>query len=155
MKAFPILCFFILLSASACKNSPEPILFGVQECAHCRMTITDKQFAAQIVTQTGRTFSFDAIECMLFYSQNTVEAPKSIEKFLVSDWNPPNLMIDAENAFYVISKSIVSPMGGNLSAYPTREMAEQQLKDGDGEIHDWKSLWNLYLNKRSAPSHPN
>jgi copper chaperone NosL len=153
MKAYVILCILILVSAPSCKKGPEPILFGVQECAYCRMTITDKAFAAQVVTQTGRTYSFDAIECMLFYSQKSVEDETLIEEYFVADWNPPHNMLDAEQAYYVISEARVSPMGGNLSAYSTRSIAEQQLKGFDGEIYDWKSLWNIYLDKRSAASH--
>lgn len=33
------------------------------------MTIVDKQHAAQVVTKKGKAYSFDAIECMVHYSE--------------------------------------------------------------------------------------
>ena len=112
-----------LVFALGCTAEPDPILFGVQECAHCRMTITERPFAAQLMTVKGRTHSFDAIECMVRYTRSSFASHDEVKLFRVADQIPPHDLIDATQAIFVISESIPSPMGGNLSAYRNRDSA--------------------------------
>ncbi|MCC6725443.1 MAG: hypothetical protein IT258_13125, partial [Saprospiraceae bacterium] len=53
-----ILLFCSLLTA--CTPTAEPISFGEDMCAHCKMTIVDEQFAAEAVSQKGKVYKFDA-----------------------------------------------------------------------------------------------
>ncbi len=132
---------------AGCTTEPDPILFGVQECAHCRMTITEKAFAAQLVTDKGRTHSFDAIECMMKYTASNVGSTDEIRLFRVADQIEPNDMFDATQAVYVVSPSIPSPMGGNLSAYQNREAAMARLGGHEGGILTWVELINTFDNR--------
>ena len=52
---------------TACSQKPDKIRYGSDECAYCKMMITDNRFATQIVTETGKSIKFDAIECMADY----------------------------------------------------------------------------------------
>ena len=108
---FSLLIFFILTS---CDIKPQPINFGEDACHFCKMTIVDKQHAAQIVTKKGKAYKFDAVECMLNHLEDidTTE----IELFLVTDYLDPGFLIDATSSHYIISENIPSPMGEFLSS---------------------------------------
>ena len=54
---------------SGCSNAPEPIAYGHMSCDFCKMTVVDQQYAAQLVTTKGKSFVFDAAECMINYSR--------------------------------------------------------------------------------------
>src|SRR5690554_4470874 len=58
----------VILLAS-CGVKPEPIAFGEDHCTHCRMNIADPKFGAELVTDKGRVYKFDALECMVPYLQ--------------------------------------------------------------------------------------
>jgi len=49
---------------TACSHEPDPIRYGKDACAHCKMTIMDKRFSAELITAKGKVFKFDAAECM-------------------------------------------------------------------------------------------
>jgi copper chaperone NosL len=142
-----VLLFSAMLMAG-CTVEPDPILFGVQECAHCRMTITEKAFAAQLVTDKGRTHSFDAIECMMKYTTANIGSFDKVRLFHVADQVQPNDMIDATQAVYVVSASIPSPMGGDLSAYQSQDAALARLGGEEGEILTWVDLIKKFDNSQ-------
>lgn len=132
---------------AACTVEPDPILYGVQECAHCRMTITERPFAAQLMTDKGRTHSFDAIECMMRFTNSNFESDHEVRLFRVADQQSPHDLFDATTATYLVSESIPSPMGGNLSAYRSRDAAEMRLGVEMGDIMTWNELVELYKSK--------
>jgi len=103
------------------------------------MTIVDKQHASQIVTDKGKAFNFDAIECMLNHVKE-VEASTSIALYMVNDYNEPGELIDATQAAFLITEAIPSPMGAFLTAFKTSEAANQLLKQNGGEVFSWKEL---------------
>ena len=45
------------LLAVACSPKAEPIDYGKEECAFCKMTIVSPQFASEVVTQKSKAFS--------------------------------------------------------------------------------------------------
>src|SRR5690606_39410929 len=50
---------------------PYTTLFRSEDhCTHCRMSIADPKFGAELVTQKGRVFKFDALECLVPYLQD-------------------------------------------------------------------------------------
>jgi copper chaperone NosL len=148
MKRYITQSIFVLVSfvIVGCTTEPDPILFGVQECSHCRMTISERPYAAQIMTQKGRTHSFDAIECMMQYSKANFSSHAEVRHFRVADHREPHDMMDATIATYVISESIPSPMGGNLSAHQNHEAAISRLGGQIGDILTWVELVKKYTN---------
>jgi len=132
----------ILLLATSCKVEPEVINYGSDACHFCKMTIVDQQHAAQYVTDKGKQFKFDAIECML----NDLEEKGSdeISIFLVSDYGTPGSMADAQTAAYLISQEIKSPMGAFLSAFSSEELAKKTQQESGGELYTWTSIKAKY-----------
>jgi copper chaperone NosL len=139
-----ILNFILALSLVfiACKSDPEPINFGTDECAHCKMTIVDKKFGAEIVSKKGKIFKFDAAECMINFVNKGRLNENEVEQYLVIDFTQPEKLIDAVNAVYLISENLPSPMGANLSAYPDKSSAEAAKNNKGGNNYGWEELKN-------------
>ena len=136
-RLFVLACVILF---GACRIEPEPIAYGSDACAHCRMTIVDPTHAAQLVTKKGKQFKFDAIECLV---QKLPEwSPDEVALLRVADYASPGQMTDAESATYLISKGIRSPMGANLSAFADPESAAKAQTEHTGRILKWNELAN-------------
>ncbi len=124
---------------AACSIAPKPIAYGDDHCHFCDMTVVDKTHAAEYTTKKGKSFPFDAIECMV---REVVR--KDIEKdlafVLVADYGNPGDLVDAKTATYLISEAIQSPMGANLSAFSSKETATSTQKEHGGKLYTWETL---------------
>jgi copper chaperone NosL len=129
---------FMGLLVMGCSIGPEPIAYGSDGCHFCSMTIVDRQHAAQIVTEKGKAFKFDAVECMVNHLKDIDIS--SVELFLANDYQEPGKLIDAKKATFLISKDIPSPMGEYLSAFSTREEAENIEAENKGKLYSWDEL---------------
>mgnify|MGYP000889493635 FL=1 len=125
---------FLFLSLAflmiACAPKAEPIDYGKEECAFCKMTIVSPQFASEVVTQKSKAFKYDAIECML-------QAPQEdkVALYLVCDYLHENTLIDATKATYLISKEIA-----HLAAFASREDAQKIQAEKGGDLYDWQGI---------------
>ena len=126
-----VLLTFSFLLIYSCGTKPQPINYGSDACSFCQMTIVDRQHSAEIVTVKGKSYKYDAIECMM----NDLSKWKrpDVALFLVADYDRPGELIDATNANYLISEDIPSPMGEFLSAFGDDISM-------DGEKFNWASL---------------
>ncbi len=136
---FGIGFILFIIGFYACNSGPEPIRYGADQCNYCKMNVVDKTHAAQYVTKKGKQFKFDAIECMV-HKIRDIGGEQSLGLVLVADYANPGHMIDAHNAFYLISPEIKSPMGANLSAFSDRQVADQQKNIHGGDILTWQKL---------------
>jgi copper chaperone NosL len=109
------------------------------------MTIVDQQHAAQIVTQKGKAFKFDAVECMLNHTKEIDHS--EIALFLVNDYLEPGILIDATTSHYIISDNIPSPMGEFLSAVKTKESVLQLQKEKEGSVYTWDEILKYFKKK--------
>jgi len=123
---------------TACTPTAEPVSFGEDMCAHCKMTIVDEPFAAEVVTQKGKVFKFDAIECMMQFLQKKQSDKMAL--MLVRDFENPKEWQDATQCNYLISKELPSPMGAGLSAWLSKENAAAMQAEKGGEVYDWAGL---------------
>ena len=128
----------------SCSIEPSKIEYGKDACHYCKMTIVEETHAAQIVTEKGKPYKYDAIECLLNDFENREE--KDIALFLVTDYETPKKLIDAKTATYLISKNIKSPMGANLTAFTQKENAEKYASNGTDKIFNWEELQNHFFN---------
>ncbi|XTB52676.1 nitrous oxide reductase accessory protein NosL [Fusobacterium nucleatum] len=132
-KAFLLLSMALL--AVACSPKAEPIDYGKEECAFCKMTIVSPQFASEVVTQKSKAFKYDAIECML-------QAPQEdqVALHLVCDYLKEGNLIDATKATYLISPEIQSPMGAHLAAFASKDEAQKVQAEKGGDLYDWTGI---------------
>ena len=122
----------------SCDIKPAEIAYGKDGCHFCAMTIVDNQHAAQILNTKGKAFKFDAIECML---NDLKKRPTSeIGLVFVNDYNNPGELVIAQEATYLISPAIPSPMGAFLSA-GENESEIMSLKEAQGgDMYNWISI---------------
>ena len=127
------------LLLAACTHKPQPIRYGHDECGYCRMTIVDKQHAAEVLTTKGKVYKFDAIECMVHYVQE--KTPSAFGSFWVTDYTTTNgELVDATTCTYLISKNIPSPMGAFLSGFADPNTAAKFKQEKGGETYDWDEV---------------
>lgn len=130
---------------SACSQEPAEMHYGSDECAHCKMMITNPQFASQVVTEKGKALKFDAIECMAVYQQQHSDELKGA-KLWVNNYENPGQWLLAPNAQFVKSEVVKSPMGESLLAFPSQEEAEKHLQDKPGKLLNWEEVANIKMN---------
>lgn len=138
MKSIVNIFIVSLLLCSSCKHELRPILYGKDNCEHCRMTVMDPQFAAEMLTSKGKTFTFDAEECLVRYIK--VKGINDKDQYFVSDYMKPGSLIDATKAVYLHGDSIQSPMGGNLAAFRNERDADSVQQKLGGKILGWNEL---------------
>ena len=126
---------------SSCTTGPEPLSYGKDVCEHCKMMIMDTKFGAEIVTARGKIFKFDATECMVDYIQaGTSKFGDPKDQFLTTNIAAPGSLIDARTAFFLKDKAFRSPMGANLAAFSSQQLAQNNHQSADGKILTWDEL---------------
>jgi copper chaperone NosL len=133
-----ILSVTILLG---CEPKPQPIQLGSDQCAYCRMMITEQEFGSQILNNQGRAFKFDSVECMAAY--DVTEENENHHSKWVPDFLEREQWLNAETAVYLHSETLRSPMGLFLTAYATLEAAEQMKEEYGGEIISYDEVKEL------------
>ena len=139
MKTLKIITTLVVLGLLwSCNISPKPIEYGQDACHFCKMTIVDKIHAAEVVTNKGKVYKFDATECMINFLNEFDTS--TIALYLSNNFTNPEELIDATQATFLISKNVPSPMGAFLSAFKNKEDALNLQAEKDGEIYNWESL---------------
>lgn len=137
---FSTLVFFV-----SCQVEPQEIHYGSDGCSFCKMTIVDAKHAAQVVTTKGKAFNYDAIECMVNHLKAWDQAP--VELYLVVDYANPKTLVDAQRAHFLISESIPSPMGANLSAFAETDDLQKYFSHGSSKTLGWNQLLDELRNQ--------
>ena len=138
MKRLLFLLIASFFFCTACKHEMRPIQYGTDNCEQCRMTVMNPQFSAAMLTSKGKTYAFDAEECLVRYLK--AKGINENDEYFVSDYNKPGSLINAVTATYLHSDSIQSPMGGNLAAFSDKAAAENVHKELGGEVLNWQQL---------------
>lgn len=134
-SSIAVLILFVL---SSCSTGPQTIDYGNDGCHFCKMTIVDKIHGSELITDKGKVFKFDATECMLNY---TAENSELINTTLLTNYyEAPTKFINVEEATFLISENLPSPMGANLTAFKTKESAEEVLSEKGGKLYNFESL---------------
>jgi len=131
---------FSILLLTSCKRSFQPIDYGKEACAHCRMMIMDKKFACEIVDKKGKTYKFDDLICMRkFTSEQSLQENELL--LFVAAFNEPDKFIDAKKAILLKADVFKSPMNGGLIAVETAESAAHiQHSVNDAQTMAWHNL---------------
>ena len=133
--AFAICSLIILIS---CSTEPQTIAYNEDQCAECKMMISDQRYGAELVTKKGKVYKYDAAECMI--SALRKNEYTDYAHILVTDFTNPAQLIDAKSSTFLVSKLRPSPMGANLSAYSTENKIENLFISEDHEIFTWDQI---------------
>ena len=81
------------------------------------MTLVDNKFGAELVTKKGKVYKFDDVNCMLNFYHSGLEDPGDFAHKLIVSYEKPGTLIPVEDAFYLKSAEIRSPMGSEVAAF--------------------------------------
>jgi len=141
----------VLVLVFSCRNKPESgpvkIYYGEDICERCKMIISEKDFAAQYQVSPGKTVKFDDLGCMFHYMDGEKEA--QISTIYVMDYDSKQ-WIDGENAYYVWTENISTPMGHGVIALKDRQGAAELSNRENGKyLGGFKGASDWVLNDRN------
>lgn len=138
-KELNLLIIPVFFFISSCNNKlSQPIKLNYDKCNYCEMSISDGRFGAEIITDKGKAYKFDDIQCLFGYVKENKET--LVSKFYVNNYLEKNILIDAENSFYIKSEDIKSPMGGNIAAFKSEKEANTLAQKFNVEVLNWSSI---------------
>lgn len=129
---------FLALSATACSPKPEPIVFTQDNCHFCKMTVMDPKYGAELVTDKGKIYKYDSVECLARHLEKEPDLTTKAHSLWVIDADQPGTLIPAQTAFYLYSLKLPSPMGAFLTPVKARSGAEALMKSYPGKILSWE-----------------
>jgi len=143
-----ILIALVVLLFTACNASEKPIEYGTAECAYCKMTIMDQRYGAELVTDKGKVYTFDAAECLIDYLYYNEDVASNASLLLITPYTHPNQLFDARQATYLISGKMPSPMGAYLTSFSDLETAKEFQASKGGELYNWDEIYKNYKSIR-------
>lgn len=140
-KAMQAVCvMLLLLPLLACRIEPEPIIYTEDTCHFCRMTLMDTKYGAERVTRKGKIFKFDSVECLVKHLHEEKDASSETHSLWVTDSGKLGSLIPAEQALYLYSHKLPSPMGAFLTPVKDPSAAETLQKSYPGQILNWEQV---------------
>lgn len=128
LSAFIIGCgiAMVIVLAQCQRRATEPVAIEANDmCSFCRMTISEKRYAAELIDDEGEVSKFDDIGCMAnFLKQKRNNA--TVQETFVMDFDRRE-WLKAENAFYVRSSELRTPMNGGIVAFKDQSGAEAAI----------------------------
>jgi len=123
----------LLLACSPKPEGPQPpeIIYGQEMCSACGMVIDVPRFAAATLLIDGQYLKFDDAGEMLSYHMNHPE--DQVAAWFVHDY-PSEKWIRGEQAIFVESPSLQTPMGSGIAAFTDRAEAEAFAVERNGKL---------------------
>ena len=118
LTAFLLACgTATLVVLSSCqKTMVGPVSIEANDmCSFCRMSISEKRYAAVLIDDDGQAFKFDDIGCMANFIKQKRNTG-TMRAVFVMDFDRRE-WLEAENAAYVRSAEFKTPMNGGIVAF--------------------------------------
>jgi copper chaperone NosL len=117
---YSILAILIAICCACSHSGVKPVPIQPEDmCSYCRMAISAKQFAAELITNDEKIYKFDDTGCMLNFIEK--ESPK-IQAIYVADFYSDE-WIAAKQAHFVATDAVSTPMGGGFLAFANTDDA--------------------------------
>lgn len=133
-----IITLLSLIALVGCSFEPGPIPYGNSNCDFCRMNITDERFGAQLMSDKGKSFYFDALECQINYRLKNPDVNWAYS--LATDYSQPKSQVSTDSVVVLQSVELPSPMGMNLSAFENRATALEFSKGASDRFFTYDEL---------------
>jgi copper chaperone NosL len=130
----------VTVMANCEKQAIAPVALAPEDmCSYCKMAISEKQYAAELIDSEGQAFKFDDIACMANFVTSKRTNDKAIAYFVI-DFNERQ-WIKAEDAYYVRSSGLSTPMNGGLIAFKTESKAQEATNKFHGKLLRFKEIF--------------
>lgn len=123
-----------------CSADPRAINYGEDVCHHCKMKLMDPHYGAEVVTQKGKIFIFDDVNCLMSFLDSDQVNEEDLKHILVTDYDQPESLSDATMSFYIKSESFKTPMASNIVAFSDYETLKKYKKKHGGVYLAWGEL---------------
>ncbi len=133
-----IVCFFLLVNCQTRKLAPVA-LAPEDMCSYCKMAISEKRYAAELIDREGQVFKFDDIGCMANFIESKERNANTVVYF-VTDFDERQ-WIKAEDAYYVRSSELRTPMNGGIIGFKTESKAQEAAGRFHGKLLRFKDLF--------------
>lgn len=130
----------VLVMLTACEPGPREVRTGSDSCSYCSMIISEPEFASQVVTQQGRSYLYDSIECLAADRLTQGDDIDEVHAIWVTDFAGNEEWVQVEDAHFLQSDSLNSPMSLSLSAWSSRERAERGRQQFGGRLMQWREV---------------
>jgi nitrous oxidase accessory protein len=129
------------LMAAACgEPRPATLAYGLDGCDQCHMTLAEPRYAAQLVTTTRKVYRFDDPGCLVQFLAAGQVADDRIHSVWVNDFLDPDRMLRAEDAVFLRSDSLRTPMDHRIAALTPGPAADSLRAALDGELLTWAEV---------------
>ncbi|MFN2317682.1 MAG: nitrous oxide reductase accessory protein NosL [Gemmatimonadales bacterium] len=136
-----VLAGALALLAGACAvPGPRPVVLGSENCQHCHMTVTDDRFIAQLVTTTGKVLIYDDPGCLATALRDGAVEDDRIRSLWVTNYLDPATLLDADEAWFVQSDAVHTPMASGLAALPSQAQADSLAGSLNGTVLRWDAV---------------
>lgn len=113
-----------LAAQGASQEAPGPVPLdpAIDVCAKCGMSVKDSGYAAELIADNGKVYKFDDLGCLLAYQKNNpgvAAAARYVQDAGSHAW------VALEQAFYVLSKDVDTPMGYGIRAFSQKADAQK------------------------------
>ncbi len=130
------LVLWVVVLGAACSRGdvePAPLAVGQESCAFCRMTVSQPEFASQLLVSGELPTFFDDLGCLHSYLTSTTPGPEGGVIFVTDhrtrEW------VRADAAVYTRALALATPMASHLVAHATTES-----RDADTALTDTLSV---------------
>lgn len=133
-----LLVLFALTFVACSEAEIKPVDIAAEDvCSHCKMAISEKQFAAEFITPDGDASKFDDIGCMLDYLKEKPDTKVAAHFFMdyeTKQW------VNGRAASFTKSAEITSPMSGGIIAFQDKAKAEAAATKYKGKTLNFEEL---------------
>jgi copper chaperone NosL len=96
-------------------------LYPEDQCAQCRMAISNEAFASEIIIENGEVFKFDDLGCKeKFLKENS---PLAVAAMYVKDYHTRAWL--PKDKSFIVQTSLKTPMGSGKVAFADSVQAKQ------------------------------
>jgi len=131
----------LLILLAGCGTTPSPIRYGQDNCDYCKMGITDRRFAFEVLTQKGKAYKFDDMHCLLGYLQSDRLSKSQIAEIYFADFSGNGRWAKAAASYLLRSPAIHSPMNGDIAAFVLLDSMNKYKNELQGQPVLWKDLY--------------
>ena len=129
-----------IILLSGCNVSPEPITVGKDNCHFCKMTISDSRFGGEVVSKKTKTYKFDDAHCVLGFIRSNSVKREDIAGIYFVDFAAGHEFVRAEDAYFLQSPALKSPMNGNIAAFKSEDSLHGALPTFYGNKISWEDM---------------
>jgi len=115
--------FALMMGCTSSELKPVDI-YPEDSCAQCRMAVSDRSFASEIITLDNEVFKFDDLGCLETYRKKNPET--KVQAIFVSDYEQKTWLPFDKSI--IVKTGIVTPMGSGKVAFADSNRAVDFVK---------------------------